>query len=90
MYRNLFQSQILCHENLVLEIPCCESIKKIFVTLPEIGFWFKISFRDGGVCFPSWRVSEWLAASLEMRCPLTGVAGSTPVPSAGFYLQKIL
>ena len=29
-----------------------------------------------------WRVSEWLAATLEMWCPSNGVAGSSPVPSA--------
>ena len=28
------------------------------------------------------RVSEWLAATLEMWCPRKGVAGSSPVPSA--------
>ena len=28
------------------------------------------------------RVSEWLAATLEMWCPSNGVAGSSPVPSA--------
>ena len=28
------------------------------------------------------RVSEWLAATLEMWCPFPGVAGSNPVPSA--------
>jgi hypothetical protein len=28
------------------------------------------------------RVSEWLAATLEMWCPANGVAGSSPVPSA--------
>lgn len=29
-----------------------------------------------------WRVSEWLAACLESRCPRKGVAGSIPVLSA--------
>ena len=34
------------------------------------------------------RVSEWLAATLEMWCPSNGVAGSSPVPSASKPLTR--